>query len=173
MVRNKKVAALRQLPHSQNLRLHRLSDTPATFFITKSLYPKQPILDETARETVVSALAYAIRRERIFLRAFVVMPDHWHALFALREPWTLPKFMHDMMSYVGARTAALLRRHGTSCQDGYYDTRVKTAKQFEFVAHYIEQNPVVKKLVKISQEWDANSAKRRDLITEPWPWVYD
>ena len=26
------------------------------------------------------------------------MPDHWHALFALREPWTLPKFMHDMMS---------------------------------------------------------------------------
>jgi hypothetical protein len=35
------------------------------------------------------------------------MPDHWHALFALREPWTLPKFMRDMMSFVGARTAAL------------------------------------------------------------------
>jgi hypothetical protein len=57
---------------------------------------------------------------------------------ALREPWTLPKFMHDMMSFVGAKTAALLRRHGASWQDGYYDTRIKTAKQFEFVTNYIE-----------------------------------
>ena len=101
-------------PHSRNLRLHRLSDTPATFFITKSLLPKKAILDQAAREIIVSAFAFALRQHRIYLRAFVVMPDHWHALFALREPWTLPKFMHDMMSFVGAKTAALLRRHGAS-----------------------------------------------------------
>ena len=32
--------------HSRNLRLHRLSDTPATFFVTKSLHPKKPILED-------------------------------------------------------------------------------------------------------------------------------
>src|ERR1051325_10758176 len=133
---------MKQGPHSRSLRLHRLSDTPATFFITKSLLPKKPVFDEEAREIVVSAFAFAVRQQRIYLRAFVVMPDHWHALFALRESWVLPKLMHDMMSYVGGKTAALLQRYQTSWQDGYYDTRVKTAKQFEFVSRYIEQNPV-------------------------------
>jgi len=89
------------------------------------------------------------------------MPDHWHALFALRDPWTLPKFMQHMMSFVGVRTSALLTHRKTSWQDGYYDTRVKTAKQFQFVSYYIEQNPVVKGLVERADEWDASSANRK------------
>jgi REP element-mobilizing transposase RayT len=160
-------------PHSRNLRLHRLSDTPATFFITKSLLPKRPVLDEGAREIIVSAFAFAAEQQRVYLRAFVVMLDHWHALFALREPWTLPKFMHHMMSYVGGKTNTLLTHHKTSWQDGYYDTRVRTAKQFEFVTRYIEQNPVARGLVETPDEWNATSAKQRDLVTDPWPWLLD
>ena len=157
--------------HSRNLRLHRLSDTPATFFITKSLLPKKLILDQAAREIIVSAFAFAVRHHRIYLRAFVVMPDHWHGLFALREPWTLPKFMHHIMSYIGGKTSGLLTHRKTSWQDSYYDTRVKTAKQFQFVTYYIEQNPVVKGLVEGADEWDASSANRKDLVTDPWPWL--
>jgi REP element-mobilizing transposase RayT len=101
------------------------------------------------------------------------MPDHWHALFALYEPWTLPTFMHRTMSFIAAKTFALLKPHGTAWQDGYYDTRVKTAKQFTFVANYIEQNPVVKGLVENAEDWETSSAKRTDLVTEPWPWLLD
>ena len=159
--------------HSRNLRLHRLSDTPATFFITKSLLSKKAVLNQAAREIIVSAFAFAVRQQRIYLRAFVVMPDHWHALFALREPWMLAKFMHALMSYVAGKTAILLKNHNTSWQDGYYDTRVKTAKQFRFVTYYIEQNPLVKELVRTPEEWDATSAKQKDLVTDPWPWLLD
>ena len=67
----------------------------------------------------------------------------------------------------------LLESHKTSWQDGYYDTRVKTSKQFEFVTYYIEQNPVTKGLAEETDEWDASSARRRDLVTEPWPWLLD
>jgi len=134
------------------------------------LHPKKPVLDVEAREIVISALAFSVRERRIYLHSFVVMPDHWHALFALCESWTLTKFMHAMMSFVGAKTYPLLRAHETSWQDGYYDTRVKTAKQFAFVANYIEQNPVVKGLVSQSEEWHATSATRSDLTTKPWPW---
>jgi hypothetical protein len=67
----------------------------------------------------------------------------------------------------------VLTTHKTCWQDGYYDTRVKTAKQFEFVSRYIEQNPVAKGLVESRQEWDATSAKRKDLVTDPWPWLLD
>ena len=134
---------------------------------------KERRLDEAAREIIVSAFAFAVGQQRIYLRAFVVMPDHWHALFALREPWTLPKFMHHMLSYVGGKTTTLLTNHKTSWQDGYYETRVKTAKQFKFVTYYIEQNPVVKGLVERPDDWDASSARRRDLVTDPWPWLLD
>jgi len=164
---------MRSDAHSRNLRLHRLTDTSATFVITKSLHPKKPILAEVAREIVVNALAYAVQQERIYLRSFVVMPDHWHALFALRESWTLPKLMHNIMSFVVGKTSALLQRHKTSWQDGYYDTLVKTAKQFGFVTYYIEQNPVVKGLVESPDQWDASSATRTDLVTSPWPWLLD
>jgi REP-associated tyrosine transposase len=164
---------MRQDPHSRNLRLHRLSDTPATFFITKSLLPKRPVLDEAAREIIVSAFAFAVQQQRIYLRAFVVMPDHWHALFALRQPWSLPEFMHHAMSYVGRKTSVLLANHRTSWQDSYYDTCVKTAKQFRFVTYYIEKNPVVKGLVQKPVEWVASSANRKDLLTDPWPWLLD
>jgi hypothetical protein len=81
--------------------------------------------------------------------------------------------MHDMMSFVGAKTAPLLRTHNTAWQDGYYETRVKTAKQFEFVAYYIEQNPVKKRLVDTPDDRDASSAKRKDLIADPWPFLLD
>jgi REP element-mobilizing transposase RayT len=131
-------------PHSRNLRLHRLKDAPATFFVTKSLRPKKPVLTPEIRKDIVNAFAFAVRRERIYLRAFVVMPDHWHALLGLREAWTLPKFMHSLMSHVGANTNAHLAKNETGWQDGYYETRIKTARQFTYVAIYIEENPVKK-----------------------------
>ncbi len=92
-------------PHSKNLRLHRLRDASSTFFVTKSLRPKKPVLNTELRQAIVEAFAFAVEHERIYLRAFVVMPDHWHALIGFREPWTLPRFMHSFMSHIGARPA--------------------------------------------------------------------
>ena len=157
--------------HSRDLRKNRLVDTPATFFVTKSLYPKTPVLDIDRRDVVVSAFEFAIKRERIYVRDFVVMPDHWHGLFAVREPWTLPRFMHAMMSFIAARTA--IHTTGTAWQDSYYDTRVITAKQFAYIGNYIQQNPVAKGLVLQPEQWHASSAHRTDLVTEPWPWFFE
>ncbi len=159
--------------HSENLRLHRLRDVSSTFFVTKSLWPKKPVLGPDLCRIVIDAFAFAVQRERIYLRAFVVMPDHWHALIGLREPWTLPRFMHSLMSHVGAKTSAQLTRNKTAWQEGYYETLIKTARQFTYVAIYIEENPVKKGFVTSPSEWAESSASRTDLITEPWPWVFD
>ena len=40
-------------------------------------------------------------------------------------------------------------------------------------ALYIEENPVKKGLVSTPEEWEESSLKRKDLITDPWPWVFD
>src|SRR3954454_647719 len=96
---------MKENPHSRDLRLHRLSDAAATFFVTKSLLPKKPLLNSGLRQVIVDSFEYALRHERIYLHAFVVMPSHWHALFALRDPWTLPRFTHSFMSHVAAETS--------------------------------------------------------------------
>jgi REP-associated tyrosine transposase len=164
---------MKENPHSRDLRLHRLSDAPATFFVTKSLLPKKPLLNSRLCQLIVDAFEYALRHKRIYLRAFVILPSHWHALFALREPWTLPKFMHSLMSHVAAETNSHLILHGSAWQDSYYETRVRTARQFRYVAYYIEQNPVKTELVDKPEDWEASSAARTDLITDPWPWLFE
>lgn len=120
---------------------------------------------------IVEAFRFAVEKERIYLRAFVVMPDHWHALFALREPWTLPKFMHAFMSHVGAKTALALAAAKTAWQDGYHETNVKTAKQFHFVCAYILANPVTKEFVSTPREWDASSLRVPEIVADPWPFL--
>ena len=160
-------------PHSGNLRLHRLKDASSTFFVPKSLRPKKPVLNRELRTVIVDAFAFAVQHERVYLRAFVVMPDHWHALIGLREPWTLPRLMHSFMSHVGARTSTHLTKNETAWQDGYYETLIKTARQFTYVAIYIEENPVKKGLVVAPELWEESSAHRKDLIRERWPWVFD
>jgi REP-associated tyrosine transposase len=159
--------------HSKDLRLNREKTLPATFFITKSLQPKKALLDSSVRKTIVSALEFGVQQNRIYLRAFVVMPDHWHALLGLRAPWTLPRFMHAMMTFVGTETTKVLGAKGATWQDGYHDTRIKTWKQFRYVTRYIEQNPVTKGLVSLPAEWPASSACLINLVTEPWPYTYD
>ena len=160
-------------PHSKNPRLHRLKTAPSTSIVTKSLRPKKAVLTPDLREVIVEAFTFAVRNERVYLRAFVVMPDHWHALIGLREPWTLPKFMHSFMSHVGAKTSAHQRMNHTAWQDGFYQTLIKTARQFTYVAIYIEDNPVKKGFVRRPEDWAESSAMREDLFTDPWPWVFD
>ena len=141
------IAVERAKPHSRNLRVHRVADAPATFFVTKCLQPRQSALAAEARGIICSTFRDCVAEKRIVLAAFVVMPDHWHGLFGLTEEWTLPRFMHAFMSYVGGRTAQLLQAHGCHWQDGYYETRIRSAKQFAYVNDYIVWNPVRKGLV--------------------------
>ena len=117
---------MRQDPHARNLR------TASTQRHTGNiLHHKVATSEETsfrrsgAQNHRFSDLRLLFGSSAFISALFVVMPDHWHALFALCEPWVLPKFMHAQMSYVAGKTAALLKNHNTSWQDGYYDTRDK------------------------------------------------
>ena len=79
--------------------------------------------------------------------------------------------MHSLMSFIAARTA--IHTTGAAWQDSYYDTRVRTAKQFAYIGNYIQQNPVAKGLVQQPEDWLASSSHRTDLVTDPWPWFFD
>jgi hypothetical protein len=71
------------------------------------------------------------------------------------------------------KTFTDLRSGGSAWQYTYYETRVKTARQFRYVAYYIEQSPMKAGLVEDPAAWPASSAARPDLVTDPWPWLFE
>ncbi|MEI8242841.1 MAG: transposase, partial [bacterium] len=67
--------------HSSDLRKGRISVPLGLYFVSKRLIA---VLPDPYRDDIVAAVLHARAKETIYLHAFAVMPDHWHALFSLR-----------------------------------------------------------------------------------------
>ena len=124
---------------------------------------------------IFDTLRFSVEKNRILLAAFVVMPDHWHALFGIEKMRTLPKVMRLINSWIGNKSAKILKANNTAWQDGYHDCRIRSGKQFRYGLHYIENNPVEKGLVKAINDWPWSSANPEMEIhlTRPWPWRFE
>jgi REP element-mobilizing transposase RayT len=161
-----------EMPHSHHLRLHRDMQTPGTWFVTKCLEPKRPVLIDTgAVAEIIAALAYCVQTKKIAMGSFVIMPDHWHAVLASSG---LSATMHSIDTWIGSKTAAILQQHQSAWQDSYHDTRICSTRQFLYTCHYIEENPVRKGLSSTAEEWPWSSAKQehQHMIQRPWPWDF-
>jgi hypothetical protein len=82
--------------------------------------------------------------------------------------------MNIIDSWIGKQTEAPLRVLGSGWQQGFHDTEIRSAKQFQFVCVYVEENPVRAGLVNSSSDWRWSSAnpKYRSCLTRPWPWGF-
>ena len=95
---------------------------------------------------------------------------NWHILLGLFNDWTLPRFMHALMSHVGGQTHAEFTKQHCAWQQGYFETRVRSVKQLDYIARYVIDNPIRKGLVDDARQWDASSLKYPTSITMSWPW---
>src|SRR5574337_1032799 len=99
------------------LRGGRISLPGRIYFVTKSainrLAEGEPFTDgvlmgEGIPQLVIATLRWLHRKEHIDLLAYVVMPDHVHVLFRLRERQELADVMRRFGSYTGRQIAAKL-----------------------------------------------------------------
>jgi hypothetical protein len=63
--------------------------------------------------------------------------------------------LHSWKSFTASKANQILERKGKFWQEEYFDTLVKSDKQFAFYVRYILENPVT---VKLCQKWS------------DWPW---
>ncbi len=136
-----------------------------------------------------SALCFYAENGLILLAAFVVMLDHWHALLANGDGTSISKRLKILNQWLSRQTDDALadnwnkwvlssRRSESDShircgwQEGFYEARVRSSKQFHFVAAYIEENPVRAGLVGAVSDWKWSSASLRfkRFLTKPWPW---
>lgn len=98
--------------------------------------------------------------ERYRLLAWVVMPNHVHALIEVMQT-PLAEILHGWKSYTAKAANRLLKRSGDFWQDEYFDRYIRDEEHFRKALRYVENNPVKACLVKLSEDWIFSSAHHR------------
>jgi REP element-mobilizing transposase RayT len=74
------------------------------------------------------------------LLAWVVMPDHWHALVALGTSEHLSKLVQRVKTVTSARIGA--RTRAPVWQPGFHDRALRSDDDLEIAARYLVANPI-------------------------------
>jgi REP element-mobilizing transposase RayT len=101
--------------------------------------------DEGCRRGVAEALQH-FEGTRCHQIAWVIMPNHVHALFVLTGGVALQELVHSWKSYTSKGINALLGRRGVLWQKDYFDRLVRDGRHLDNCIRYIRRNPAKAKL---------------------------
>ncbi|MBX9578808.1 MAG: transposase [Gemmataceae bacterium] len=118
-------------------------------------------LRELAVGRMVEDAVLHFDRDRYDLHAWVVMPNHVHALFTPAPGRSLSDIVGSWKSFTSKEANKLLGRGGRFWQEDYFDRYVRNEHHFDRVVGYIEANPVKAGLCPAAEDWPLGSARRR------------
>ena len=101
--------------------------------------------------------------QRFQMLAWVVMPNHVHALIRVGD--SLGKIIQNWKSVSAVEANRLLGRNGRFWQPDYWDRFMRDEEQIRKAVRYIENNPVKAKFCREPQAWRFSSARFRDPKT--------
>jgi len=99
--------------------------------------------------------------ERHKLSAWVVMPNHVHALIIPHPDHKLSRILQSLKSYTANEANKLIGRTGRFWQPESFDRYVRDAHHYAKVVAYIEDNPVKARLCQEPEDWPHSSAHFR------------
>jgi putative DNA methylase len=99
--------------------------------------------------------------ERYKLHAWVIMPNHVHALATLLNDSTLASITHSWKSFSATGANRILGREGAFWSREYFDRAIRDEAHFANVVTYIEMNPVKANFCKLPENWRFSSASKR------------
>lgn len=98
---------------------------------------------------------------RYELLAWVVMPNHIHALFRVGEV-SLSVIVGEFKKYTARKANEILKRRGQFWAEDYWDTYMRDSQHELKTRRYIENNPPKALLVRDTKAWPWSSARFRD-----------
>jgi REP element-mobilizing transposase RayT len=98
---------------------------------------------------------------RYHLHAWVVMPNHVHAVFTPGDDGALAGILHSWKSFTAKEANRILGRNGQFWQEEYFDRYIRDAEHYWTAVEYIEMNPVDAGLCACKEDWPFSSASRR------------
>ena len=94
--------------------------------------------------------------------AWVLMPDHWHALIQLGESSPLSVVLQRINSLTARAANLACGERGQVWQSAYHDRALRSAEDVRTVARYLVANPLRAGLVEKAEDWPYV------VIPEPW-----
>lgn len=108
---------------------------------------------------LIDVLLRNANQSRLDLHAYVVMPNHIHALFTLGPAMTIEKAVQYIKGGFSFRAKKELGCPFDVWQDGYSEEQVYTTEHFDSVVEYIHMNPVKNGLVSSPELFVHSSAR--------------
>jgi REP element-mobilizing transposase RayT len=111
-------------------------------------------------EIVANALSF-FDGERYKLLAWVIMPNHVHAMIEQIEGHHLDRIVHSWKSFTAKQINRRLNSDGRVWARDYFDRYVRDERHYLNAIYYIENNPVKAGLVRLAEDWAYSSAAGR------------
>ncbi|MEO6805856.1 MAG: transposase [Edaphobacter sp.] len=144
------------LPAPQELR---------TYFVTAVTANRRRLFQvESNANILLETLTHYRTQNRYQLHAFVIMPDHLHAIITPSPEVSLEKAMQFIKGGFSFRLKSKLDVWSRS----FNESQILTLEKFEACKSYIEQNPVRAGLAPSPEMYNHGSAKKLDVI-DPRP----
>jgi len=145
-----------------------------TFFFTVVTHNRRPLFSSDQARACLRKVVMAVQNERPFdLVATVLLPDHWHCVWALPEGdfdyskrWGIIKsrFTKRWLSTGGqSRTVSAARtrhRERGIWQKRFWEHKIRDEEDFMRHVHYIHYNPVKHGLTRCPHQWPHSSFER-------------
>lgn len=113
--------------------------------------------DPRIGQLVENALLY-FDGDRYRLLAWVIMPNHVHALIETILGFPLDKIIQSWKSFTAHKANDLLGRSGQFWFPDYFDRYIRNERHFYNAVRYIHENPVKAGLVSRAVDWPFSSA---------------
>jgi len=138
----------------------------STYFVTANTWEKRALfLAEPFAELLIDTLFSYRDKGDYKLHAFVVMPDHLHALISPRV--TLEKAMQLIKGGYSYRVKKELRAGTEIWQREYGDHRIRDASDYRLHEGYIHRNPMNRGLVVTPEEYRWSAGGRFEFDETP------
>jgi REP element-mobilizing transposase RayT len=115
-------------------------------------------------DLVAGALKY-FNGQRYELRAWVVMPNHVHAVVWPMPQHTLSDLLHSWKSFTSKAANQLLGRTGEFWQKESFDHWIRDDAERARLAKYVENNPLKAGFCQRPEDWRWSSATERQAAS--------
>ena len=114
-------------------------------------------------QSLVDALQFQ-RVERAYLLAYAIMPDHFHAVIAPKNPWAISQVVQSVKGYAARVINVRNGARGPLWQRSFYDRMIRDERQLFQTIEYVHMNPVVAGLVHAPEAYAFSSAGRPESV---------
>ena len=135
-----------------------------TYFVTAVAAQRRSLFRVTATAELLQRTVLDYRSQgRFLLHAFVIMPDHFHALITPAPDVSLEK----AMQFIKGGFSFRLKSKMDVWERSFNESQILSVEKFINCVRYVEENPVRRGLASRPEEYPFSSAAHRP--SDPMP----